>query len=145
MCSLSVQQERKINKIKPYLYSSYSQKGFICSAASSLLLSFSPSLCFDLSYTLCIPPPTPSLTQGLLSGCREEVELSEVMDDYQPSAVFYSAPLRFTQPPTTRHENQSLFIFLSLAHSFFSLCYLSIYFLCWLLPSSIILSFFDHR
>lgn len=90
------------------------------------------------------PPPPPSLTQGLLSGCREEVELSEVMDDYQPSAVSHSAPPRFTQPPTTRHENQSLFIFLSFAHSFFSLCYLSIYFLRWLLPSSIILSFFVH-
>lgn len=66
-----------------------------------------------------------------------------MMDDYQPSAVSHSAPQRFTQPSTTRHENQSLFIFLSLAYSFFlSLCYLSIYFSRWLLPSSIILSFF---
>jgi len=34
------------------------------------------------------------------------------MDDDQPSAVFHSAPGRFTGPLTNRHENQSLFLIL---------------------------------
>lgn len=57
VCSPSVQKERKMNKLKSTAIPLTEE--FICSAASSLLLSFSLSLCFDLSYTLWITPHPP--------------------------------------------------------------------------------------
>ncbi len=98
------------------------------------ILLYKKTLCCSLSHSLGV--------FRQVSGDRE-VELSKVMDDYQPSALPLFSPGRFTELLTTRHENQSLSPFLSFPishqHSLRVFIFPSIY------PSNyIILSHFFH-